>query len=113
MTWLIRDVDHRGGGSFGAETPDYGGNSDLFTIKLHIGVRMCELFYKLPKSAMDFGLFPLNFDSRVIEMCKLVEGSRLMYVYCETSEETQASQFLYTQCEYYVEPTPSIEFERK
>ncbi|KAK1392827.1 hypothetical protein POM88_011883 [Heracleum sosnowskyi] len=24
MPWLIRDVDHGGGGSFGAETPDYG-----------------------------------------------------------------------------------------
>lgn len=24
MTWLIRDVDHGGGGTFGVETPDYG-----------------------------------------------------------------------------------------
>ncbi|KAK1400575.1 hypothetical protein POM88_000180 [Heracleum sosnowskyi] len=27
MTWLIRDVDHGGGGSFRAETPDYGGKT--------------------------------------------------------------------------------------
>ncbi|KAK1358164.1 hypothetical protein POM88_051420 [Heracleum sosnowskyi] len=54
MTWLIRDVDHGGGGSFGAETPDYGGNSDLFTIKLHIGGH----FSSKPKAYIDdVGIF--------------------------------------------------------
>lgn len=78
-----------------------------------VNVGMCELFYKLPNSIMDFGLFPLNSDIHVVEMCKVVEDSRLIYVYCETGVETQASQFPYTECDYYVEPTPNRESERK
>ncbi|KAK1383687.1 hypothetical protein POM88_021422 [Heracleum sosnowskyi] len=93
MTWLIRDVDH-GGGCFGTEVPDYGGLLELYTMLVECGLNaaMTELFYKLSSSVMDLGLCPINYDKHVVEMCNGLDGSRLMYVYCETIQETQGEE---------------------
>ncbi|KAK1392455.1 hypothetical protein POM88_011511 [Heracleum sosnowskyi] len=77
-----------------------------------LNVGMTVLFYKLPSSVMDLGLFPVNCDKHVVEMCNILDGSRLMYVYCETIEETQVEEITLSQYAY-PNTTQELEFEKQ
>ncbi|WOG99244.1 hypothetical protein DCAR_0518592 [Daucus carota subsp. sativus] len=106
-----KDVDDGGGSavSAGREIPDFG--DDMLT-DCGVDAGFADLSYKLSKDAMESGLLPLISDSQVLEMCCYLNTSRMLNLYCETSEETQ-TQYPSTQTPYFVDDPNTRDFERK
>ena len=52
---------------------------ELYSMLTNCGVDagFADLFYKLPKDAMESGLFPIISDSQVLEMCCYLDTSRM------------------------------------
>ncbi|WOG86677.1 hypothetical protein DCAR_0205894 [Daucus carota subsp. sativus] len=139
MTWLIRDVDHGNndlftiklhfGGHLTSNPRSYVGGSfkyvdkcdvdeismlELYSMLTDCGVDagFADLYYKLPKANMESGLFPVTSDTQALEMCTHLDSSRMLNLYCETSQETQLDYPITQTAECVDNEQKNREFER-